>query len=180
MRIAPVMLFLLATAAGAAPPTPARTGLALIQARYAGSWQVQEVAYDTAVSRAGTKQYEITRDCVLAAAVLDCKLMAQGSLQGEQRFTWDAASGIYHVDMDIAGHPQPPLSLAVKDSTWTFTEAMQDRAGLSMQLRMLRQYHSDAEVSYNAAYSQDGVHWTVMSRGTEIRKEPAAKPGTPP
>jgi hypothetical protein len=174
MRAAIVMSCLWAAAAWADAPSP--TGLALIQARYAGTWAVEDAAYDTEVSRAGTRQYELTRDCALDGAVLDCKFMAQGVLQGEQRFTWDAAAGVYHVQMDIGGHPQPSLTLTVKDNTWTFLEETADRDGLPIKLRILRQYHSDTEVSSSAGYSRDGQHWTPMSRGTEIRKD-AAKPG---
>lgn len=151
--------------------SPASTGLALIQARYAGIWKVEDAAYDTEVSRAGTKQYELTRLCVLSGTVLDCKFMALGSLQGEQRFTWDPATGLYHVEMDIAGHPQPPFILTVKGNAWNFLEDVKDRDGQPIKLRILRQYHSDSEVSVSAAYSRDGVHWTLMSRGTEVRQE---------
>lgn len=169
MRIAAMMLCLWAVTALA--DTPAPSGLDLIQARYAGTWTVAETAYATDFSRPGDKQYEISRDCVLAGAVLDCKLMAQGALQGEQRFTWDAAAGVYHVDMDIAGHPQPALTLSVKDAAWTFLESVPGPDGKPMQLRILRQYHSATEVSYSASYSRDGVKWTPMTRGTEIRKD---------
>ena len=148
-------------------------GLAVIQARYSGTWKVEEADFDTEVSRAGTKQYDLTRDCVQKDAVLDCRLMAQGSLQGEQRITWDAASGSYHVEMDIAGHPQPPLVLTVKGNSWNFLEEVKDRDGRPIKLRIQRQYHSDSEVSISVGYSQDGEHWTVMSRGTEIRRDPA-------
>src|SRR5579871_828607 len=99
MRIRFVMLCLWAATAWADAPTP--TGLDLIQARYAGTWKVEDVSYDTEVTRAGTKEYELTRICVLSGTALDCKFMAQGALQGEQRFTWDAAAGVYHVDMDV-------------------------------------------------------------------------------
>ncbi|MGE5624417.1 MAG: hypothetical protein ACM3ZT_02600 [Bacillota bacterium] len=151
-----------------APPTTA-TGLALIQARYAGTWKVDETDFDTGVSRAGTKQYEITRDCALTGAMLDCKLMAEGALQGEQRFTWDAAAKVFHVDMDIGGRPQPPLTLTVRDNSWNFLQQVTDRNGNLLHLRIARQYHSDTEVSYSVGYSQDGTNWTVMSQGTEIK-----------
>ena len=168
MRNVLLMLCLLAAAAWADAPVP--TGLALIQARYAGTWHVEEADYDTEVSRTGTRQYDLTRDCTLKDAVLDCRLMAQGSLQGEQRISWDAAAGSYHVEMDIAGHPQPPLTLTVKGDAWNFLEEVKDRDGQPLTLRIQRQYHSDTEVSTSAGYSRDGVHWTPMSRGTEIRK----------
>lgn len=171
MRILPMMLCIVTAAAWADAPAPAATGLALIQARYAGTWKVEDTAYDTEVSRAGTKQYQLTRVCILTAALLDCKFMALGSLQGEQRFTWDSVAGVYHVDMDVAGHPQPPFVLTVKGNTWNFLEDVKDRDGQPVKLRILRQYHSDSEVSSSAAYSRDGVHWTVMSRGTELRQE---------
>ena len=171
MRTALLMFCLWAAAAWADAPAP--TGLALIQARYAGTWAVDETAVATDFSRPGTKQYEISRDCALAGAVLDCKLMAQGSLQGEQRFSWDAAAGVYHVEMDIGGRPQPALSLSVKDATWTFLQTLPGPDGKPMQLRILRQYHSATEVSYSASYSRDGVGWTVMTRGTEIHKDTA-------
>jgi hypothetical protein len=160
-------------AAAALADTPAPAGLDLIQARYAGTWTVAETAYATDFSRPGDKQYEITRDCALAGAVLDCKLMAQGALQGEQRFSWDAAASVYHVDMDIAGHPQPALTLSVKDATWAFLESVQGPDGKPMQLRILRQYHSATEVSYSVSYSRDGMKWTLMTRGTEIRQASA-------
>lgn len=166
--------FVMTTAAWSDAPAP--TGLALIQARYSGTWAVEVAAYDTEVSRASTKQYELTRDCALDGAVLDCRFTAQGVLQGEQRFTWDAAAGVYHVQMEIGGRSQPPLTLTVKDNTWTFLEETADRDGQPIKLRILRQYHSDTEVSSRAGYSRDGQHWTLMSRGTEIRKN-AAKPG---
>lgn len=162
------VLGLVTVSAWAEAPVP--TGLALVQARYAGTWAVEDAAYDTEVSRAGTKQYELTRDCAITGAVLECKFMAQGALQGTQRFTWDAAAGVYHVQMDIGGHLQPALTLTVKDRTWTFLEEAADRDGQPIKLRILRQYHSDTEVSVSAAYSRDGERWTVMSRGTEIHK----------
>jgi hypothetical protein len=168
MRIALVMFCLWASAAVADAPMP--TGLALIQARYAGTWTVQETAYASDFSRPGSKQYDITRVCVLANAVLDCQLMAQGSLQGEQRFTWDAATGVYHVDMDIAGHPQPTLALTVKEAAWTFQQEVPGPDGKPIQLRIQRQYRTATEVSYSVSYSRDGLKWTPMSRGTEIHK----------
>ena len=171
MRVILAILCLLAAAARA--DTPAPTGLALIQARYAGTWKVEDAAYDTEVSRAGTRQYELTRLCVLSGAMLDCKFMALGSLQGEQRFTWDPAAGLYHVEMDVAGHPQPPFILTVKGNAWNFLEDVKDRDGHPIKLRILRQYHSDSEVSVSAAYTRDGVHWTLMSRGTEVRQDAA-------
>lgn len=169
MRISLLMFCLWAAGAWAAAPAP--DGLALVQARYAGTWAVEDADYDTEVSRAGTKQYELTRLCVLAGSVLDCKFMALGSLQGEQRFTWDAAAGVYHVEMDVAGHPQPPLTLTVKGNAWNFLEDVKDRDGHPITLRILRQYRSDTEVSVSAAYTRDGEHWTLMSRGTELRKQ---------
>lgn len=173
MQKSGIMLLCLACAAAAAADAPMPAALDLIQARYAGTWAVAETAYATDFSRAGTRQYDITRDCAPAGTALDCKLMAQGTLQGEQRFTWDAAAGVYHVDMDIGGRPQPPLSLTVKDVVWIFLETLPGPDGKPIQLRILRQYRSAAEVSYSVNYSRDGLSWTVMSRGTEIRKTPA-------
>ncbi len=176
MRKGMLLLGLVCCAAGAAdaPQSPvADSPLDLIQARYAGTWAVDETDYASDFSRAGTKQYEITRDCALAGTALDCKLMAQATLQGEQRFTWDAAAGTYHVDMDIASHPQPPLTLTVKGAAWTFLENPPGPDGKPLQLRIQRQYRSASEVSYSTSYSRDGVSWTVMNRGTEIRKDPA-------
>lgn len=170
MRISLLMFCLWAASAWA--DTPAPTGLALIQARYAGTWKVEDADFDTEVTHAGTKQYELTRLCVLSGAVLDCKFMAQGALQGEQRFTWDPAAGVYHVQMDVAGHPQPPLTLTVRGNAWIFLEQTADRDSQPLTVRILRQYHSDSEVSVSAGYSRDSVHWTVMSRGTEILKDP--------
>jgi hypothetical protein len=172
MKILALVLALFTTAAVADTPAPA--GLGDIQARYAGTWNITEEAYATDFSRPGNKQYEITRDCTpTTGAVLDCKLMAQGILQGEQRFTWDAASGIYHVDMDIGGRPQPSLTLTVKGASWSFLQAVPGPDGKPMQLRILRQYRSSTEVSYSASYSRDGVNWTLMTHGTEIRKDTA-------
>ena len=173
MQKSGIILLCLACAAAAAADAPTPAGIDLIQARYAGTWAVAETAYATDFSRAGTKQYDITRDCAPAGAMLDCKLMAQGALQGEQRFTWDAAAGAYHVDMDIGGRAQPPLTLTVKDAVWTFLETLPGPDGKPIQLRILRQYRSASEVSYSANFSRDGLSWTVMSRGTEIRKDSA-------
>ena len=172
MRTALAMFCLMAaTAASADPPAP--TGLDLTQLAYSGTWAVDETGFATDFTRAGTKQYELTRLCTQTAAVLDCKLMAQGALQGEQRFTWDAASGSYRIDMDIGGRPQPTFTLSVKGSSWTFQQTLPGPDGKPMQLRILRQYRSAGEVSYSVAYSRDGVAWTLMSRGTEIRKDAA-------
>jgi hypothetical protein len=166
-----------ATAADAPAPSADKAGLDLIQARYAGTWTVAETAYAPDFSRPGTKQYDITRDCVPTGTVLDCKLMAQGVQQGEQRFSWDAKAGSYRVDMDIGGHPQPVLSLTVKDAAWTFLQEVPGPDGKPIQLRIQRQYRSPSEVSYSVNYSRDGVHWTLMSKGTEVRRdETTAKP----
>jgi len=170
-----ILLLGLACVTAAAADAPALTGLDLIQARYAGMWHVVEVGYDTDFSRAGTKEYDITRDCAPTGAVLDCKLMAKGALQGEQRFAWDAAADLYHVDMDIAGHPQPQLALSVRDAAWTFQQSVPGPDGKPMQLRIQRQYRSLAEVSYSVSYSRDGgAHWTLMSKGTEVKTDAAA------
>jgi hypothetical protein len=75
--------------------------------------------------------------------------------------------------MEIGGHPQPPIILTVKGNTWIFLEDTVDRDGLPLKVRILRQYHSDSEVSSSAGYSRDGTHWTVMSRGTEVLEERA-------
>lgn len=166
-----------AAAAGAPAPSADEAGLDLIQARYAGTWTVSETAYATDFSRPGTKQYDITRDCAPTGAVLDCKLMAQGVQQGEQRFTWDAKAGSYRVDMDIGGHPQPELSLTVKDAAWTFLQEVPGPGGKPIQLRIQRQYRSPSEVSYSVDYSRDGASWTLMSKGTEVRRdETSTKP----
>ena len=170
MRKSILGLCLLSCAATAAD-APAPTGLDLIRARYSGTWRVEEADYATDFSRPGTKDYEITRTCTSTAAVLDCKLMAEGTQQGEQRFTWDAVASIYHVDMDISGRPQPRLTLSVKGVTWTFLQTVPGPDGKPIQLRILRQYHSGTEVSYSASYSRDGTNWTLMTRGTEIRKD---------
>lgn len=170
MRKSILGLCLLSCAATAAD-APAPAGLDLIQTRYAGTWHVEEESYATQFSGPGTKEYEITRACTFAAAVLDCKLVAEGTQQGEQRFTWDAAAGIYHVEMDISGRPQPTLTLSVKGITWTFLQTVPGPAGKPIQLRILRQYHSGTEVSYSASYSLDGTNWALMTRGTEIRKD---------
>ena len=170
MRKGILFLSLLGIAAVAMADPPSPTGLDLIQARYAGSWHVEETGYASTFSRPGSKQYDITRDCAPAGAVLDCKLMAQGTLQGEQRFTWDAASGSYHVEMDIGSRPQPPLTLTVNGAAWTFLQTVPGPGGTPIQLRILRQYRTPTEVSYSASYSRDGTNWTLMTRGTEIRK----------
>jgi|GEM_PF-6844909 len=171
---AAVVLLFAASAAGAPPaplasPAPAPTELTLIQARYAGTWKVDNTDFDTAVTRAGEKQYVITRDCSVTGAVLDCKLTAEGKLQGEQRFTWDAASGSYDVEMEIGGRPQPPLKLTVTDNSWNLLQDLHDRDGNPLHYRITRQYRSDTEVSYSSGYSKDGTNWTVVSRGTEIK-----------
>lgn len=171
------LCFACATVAAANAPAP--TGLDLIQARYAGTWTVAETAYATDFSRPGSKQYDITRDCAPAGAVLDCKLMAQGVQQGEQRFTWDAKAGSYRVDMDIGGHSQPELTLTVRDAAWTFLQEVPGPDGKSLQLRIQRQYHSASEVSYSVNYSRDGVNWTLMSKGTEVRKDEAGPKPAP-
>ena len=170
MRVTFAIICLWSAAAWAAAPT----GLDLIQARYAGTWHVEEAGYDTDFSRASSKEYDITRVCTATGAVLDCKLLAEGALQGEQRFTWDAAAQLYHVEMDIGGHPQPALTLSVRDAAWWFQQDVPGPDGSTVRLRIQRQYRSATEVSYSVSYSRDGgAHWTLMSRGTEVRKDAA-------
>ena len=162
--------FSAASLADAPPPaSPEPTGLALILARYAGTYNVDETSFDTQYSRASSRQYLILRACTQTGAVLDCKLTAGGVLQGEQRFTWDAAAGVFHVDMDIGGRTQPPLTLTVQGETWTFLQPIQDATGAPMQYRIQRHYRTPTEVSYNAGFSRNGTDWVIMTRGTEIR-----------
>lgn len=176
MRIAALMFCFWAAAALADTPATSASDKALgvVQAGYAGTWNIDETDFLTDFSRAATKQYQLTRDCMLAGALLDCKLLAAGIQQGEQRFFWDAASNSYRVEMDVGTRSQPALTLTVNGSSWTFLQDLPGPGGKPMQLRIQRQYHSASEVSYSVSYSHDGQNWTSMSHGTEIL-QPAAK-----
>ena len=175
MRVGAVILgwVCVSSAASAVPPIPAvpYTGLDLIQARYAGTYKVDETTSDTEFSRAGSRQYVLTRDCAVQGAALDCKLIAEGTVQGDQEFIWDPSAGVYHVEMTIGDRHQPTLTLSVKGDTWTFLQEIQDRDGKPLHYRIVRQYHSATEVSYSAGFSHDGTSWVLMTRGTELRSD---------
>lgn len=153
--------------------TPAADPLAVVAAQFSGNWKVDVQSFATEFSREGSQSYVEQRDCARVDAMLTCKVTANGTLQSVLSFAWDLPAGVYRVQENVGGKPQPDMTLTIRGTLWTFLQETHDAYGVPLHYRITRSYRSATGASYSTGFSRNGTDWVILTKGTEIKASAA-------
>lgn len=84
-------------------------------------------------------------------------------------FAYDAAKGRYSsYPIPVGGGAAGSGVLEIKRNVWTFPwEQTED--GKTTHYRVVNVFESETKITYRREFSADGVSWTVMATGHEVK-----------
>jgi len=139
-------------------------------AAYAGSWQTSMHQLDTPYSKAGDESHLLRNDCWRSAGFYACDQIVDGISQALLVFLYDAKTGNYSsYPIPAGGAPQvQPGRLDIAGDTWTFPWDVTAQ-GKTTHFRVVNVWRSPDSIEFRQEYSADGIHWTLMAEGQEVR-----------
>lgn len=171
-----IVLFACTGCAGAAksdlPTAEAGKGFGRI-ALYAGTWKAESEEFDTAYSKAGKSSKTIRNECWTRDGFFACVQNIDGVSKVLVVFTYDKTQDIYHsyaipVDGEKAS---PGGTLVIKGNVWTYPSEYQVK-DKTVHLRVINVITSPTIIDFRREYSEDGINWTTMSTGHEVKIGP--------
>ncbi|HET7649693.1 MAG TPA: hypothetical protein VFL15_03200 [Gammaproteobacteria bacterium] len=169
MRIASLILCLLAfcTAGHAAVP-PEPHGLDKLAA-YAGSWKTESKHVKTTFSQAGEDTAVLKNDCWRSGDFYACHQIVNGQSGALVVFQYDAKTGRYitHAIPANGGGASDGV-LTIRDNVWTFPWSRVIN-GKTIYFHVINVFSGHDHIEYREEYSTDGKHWVLMAKGRDTR-----------
>jgi hypothetical protein len=136
---------------------------------YAGTWQVTIDHFDTAHSKASHEQTNLRNACWKDGGYVACNQYVDGDSKVLIVFTYSGKNGIY-ASYQVPRHGEEPGTgkLFIEGNTWTFPWQAGE-GDKTTYFRVVNVFLTPDKIDFRQEFSTDGVHWTAMAHGTEIR-----------
>lgn len=161
------MVFSVATPTFAAPVMPT-TGIDAICA-YAGTWKASIEQLNPRYSKVRHKTNTLRNDCWKSGSYLACRQIVNGDPKVLLVFTC-RTDGRTCSSYQIPSDGTAPTSgvLMLNGKTWIFPWSVR-KSGRTTYFRVVNTWSSPRTIEFRQEFSNDGVHWTKMASGHEVR-----------
>ncbi len=150
-----------------AEPEPG-DGLSVIMA-YAGVWKIQGERFATAHSEAGKEDTTLRNDCWRSGGYIACNQYVDGESKVLLVFTCNEKDKTYMSYQIPQGGGQPGSSkVLIAGNAWMFPWEVTN-GPTTTHFRVVFEFAAADHINYRQEFSTDGVTWTQMAKGTEIK-----------
>ena len=159
---------LCAASLSSAAPATSTAGINAIYA-YAGTWKTSIDRVATPYSKAGHEADTLHNDCWKSGSYLACRQIVNGDPKVLLVFTCRTdghACSAYQIPSNGAAPGSGALML--NDKTWVFPWTFKTN-GKIIRVRVINTWSSPRTIEFRQEFSNDGVHWTKMASGHEVR-----------
>jgi hypothetical protein len=143
-------------------------GLSVIMA-YAGEWKIQGERFATPHSDAGKEDTTLRNDCWRSGSYIACNQYVDGESKVLLVFTCNEKDKTYTSYQIPQGGGEPGSSkVLIAGNAWMFP--WETTSGTTTtKFRVVFEFAAADHINYRQEFSTDGVQWTLMAKGTEIK-----------
>lgn len=149
---------LLGAYALAAPVTPGRSARLDDPRAYDGAWRVGAQGRD-----------ELVNLCKQIGRYIACQQTRNGKTLGLSVFVGSKKPGRYYTqEVTLEGMPGSRSELEIDGNRWVYSGKGRER-GRTVYYQTTNIFAGADHIHYERAKSGDGIHWTVIATGEEVR-----------
>ncbi|MGH8372843.1 MAG: hypothetical protein ACRETO_08930 [Gammaproteobacteria bacterium] len=140
-------------------------------AAYAGTWQTESKSFVTAYSKAGQQHATLQNDCWRSGDFYACHQSVDGKSAALVVFLYNIKTDTYitHAIPADGGAASDGI-LSIKSNTWTFPWQSSEQ-GKPVYFHVINVFTDRNHIEYRQEFSRDNRHWTVMTKGRDIRMQ---------
>jgi hypothetical protein len=170
VRSGAIVLFtsLILGSTGASSQVAQPSGVDVVWA-YAGTWTVETDSVATSYSKPGHEKKTLRNACWKNGVYLACNQYVDGDSKVLIVFTYNKKDNIYTSYQIPRDGSQPGSGKMIAEgNVWTFPWQVTD-GDKTTWFHVVNTFVAPDKIEYRQEFSTDKIHWTIMSKGVEVR-----------
>lgn len=137
---------------------------------YAGSWNIASEYFNTPYTKAHKEQSVVRNNCWRSRNYFACNQVSGTELETFIVYTYDPKAAVYHVyTIHDHLHRVSMGTLVINGKTWTYSAKLKDQNNKDVDIVNVNSVTSSDTIDYLEKFSNDSQHWTLMSKGHEVK-----------